>query len=77
MDDIPPSGLRRIVPAESSSPESQGNVAQSGLSAGTFQSIDAVPLEPRVVMGWSKIKWMVWDLLEHHQVCSSHIIGLE
>jgi hypothetical protein len=51
VDDIPPPGLRRMVPGESSSPESQGNVAQSGLAAGTFQPIDAVPLEPRVVMG--------------------------
>jgi hypothetical protein len=51
VDDIPPPGLRRMVPGESSSPESQGNVVQSGLAAGTFQPIDAVPLEPRVVMG--------------------------
>jgi hypothetical protein len=51
VDDIPPPGLRRMVPGESSSPESQGTAAQSGLAAPTFQPIDAVPLEPRVVMG--------------------------
>jgi hypothetical protein len=51
VDEIPPPGLRRMVPGESSSPESQGNVAQSGLPGGTFQPIDAVPLEPRVVTG--------------------------
>ncbi|XP_023718368.1 uncharacterized protein LOC111870357 isoform X4 [Cryptotermes secundus] len=51
VDDIPPPGLRRMVPGESSSPESQGNFVQSGLTAGTFQPIDAVPLEPRVVTG--------------------------
>jgi len=53
VDDIPPPppGLRRMVPGESSSPESQGNVAQLGLPAGTFQPIDAVPLELRVVTG--------------------------
>jgi hypothetical protein len=49
-DDIPPPGLRRMVPGESSSPESQGN-GQSNMLAGTFQPIDALPLEPRVVTG--------------------------
>jgi hypothetical protein len=52
VDDIPPPpGLRRMVPGESSSPESQGIVAQLGLPAGAFQPIDAVPLELRVVTG--------------------------
>ncbi|XP_069689503.1 protein transport protein Sec16A-like isoform X2 [Periplaneta americana] len=50
VDDIPPPGLRRMVPGESSSPESQGN-AQSAMPTGTFQPIDVVPLEPRVVTG--------------------------
>jgi hypothetical protein len=51
VDEIPPPGLRRMVPGESSSPESQGNVPQSNLPTSTFQPIDALPLEPRVVTG--------------------------
>ncbi|XP_066993642.2 protein transport protein Sec16A isoform X2 [Anabrus simplex] len=56
LDEIPPPGLRRMVPGESSSPESQGNsttilATGSTLPAGSFQPIDSVPMEPRVVTG--------------------------
>ncbi|PSN41425.1 hypothetical protein C0J52_22654 [Blattella germanica] len=48
-DDIPPPGLRRMIPGESSSPESQGNsTVMLQPSASTFQPL---PLEPRVVTG--------------------------
>ena len=48
-DDIPPPGLRRMIPGESSSPETQGNLmVMLPPSANTFQPL---PLEPRVVTG--------------------------